>query len=239
MYKGKVGLHKKIAIIIFSIVISTEPFVISGGGIETHQTLEQPDLEFLLSEVFGVVQTGKRYLAGLSVKFKGSPGPTFKSNRSHSTLFGQGLFTARPGHLYLDIAGNGLNVGGTTTTVTSFTFGAFVYVPQTNDQYMAILAVHNYDSPTGTDDWSYRYRIQPAIKGTLDATNLWSIWTVGTGADLSEVAIALEKRSGWLHVAFTFDVNTGIMSTFYDGSLVATQNKLGWVAFGTSGRCPA
>ena len=102
---------------------------------------------------------------------------------------------------------------------------------------MVILARHNFSSPESFDDWQGWYRFQPSTAGNKDATGIWSVLTDGLNVYFTGVAIAAEMFSGWLHVAYTFNLNTQTLSTFYDGSLVATETKSGWVAFGGNGRC--
>ncbi len=44
--------------------------------------------------------------------------------------------------MYLDVVDNSLNFGGTSTAVTSFTIGTYVYVPETTNEYVSQVVLH-------------------------------------------------------------------------------------------------
>ena len=96
--------------------------------------MERPIIEFLATDKFCNIQTGSRELPGLVVNFYGDPVPTLQSGRVLSSLFGQALKNYDSGWVYLDLPGGELSFLGSTSTLSSFTVGLYLYMPESFSQ---------------------------------------------------------------------------------------------------------
>ena len=193
------------------------------------RTVEQPDIEFLVTDKYGIVQTGKRAISGMDVYFRGTDLPTYKSNAVRSALYGQALQMKPYSYVYLDASGTGLRFTGSSSTVTSFTVGTYVYLPGTNGVIWSDVITHRY---TGAD-WE-ELRLRPLVDPPTyirmsyseDSTSYITMWAA---------SIPESKRSGWVHVTFTYDATSGALSTYLDGVIARDDKQLPWNANSATG----
>ena len=89
--------------------------------------LEQPEIELLLTDIYGLVQTGSRNLSGITGTIVGTNGATFQSGTVNSALYGQVLIAGDHGAYYVDVPGNGLSFTGTANAFSAFTMGMMFY----------------------------------------------------------------------------------------------------------------
>ena len=205
--------------------------------------LEQPLLEFLATDKFGIIQTGKRELIGLKVSFRGNPQPKLKSNEVFRPLFGQALKTQSPGFVYIDAEGNGLQFTGSTYKMESFTVGFYVHVSKekTDNIIWSEVVIHGFYFPYGDYD-NYLFRLMPHAEGT--AVSL--VYNgVGTWGNVLKVSIPEQQQKNWLHVTFTYNSNTRIVKGYLDGIFQQGASVPNWQANGEEGayvylylRCP-
>ena len=196
--------------------------------------MEQPDLEFLATDIFGIMQTGKRVISGLSVKFSNTPVPTFESGQQLSSLFGQALYTNSPGYVYIDADGQDLQFSGNTSAVTSFTVGCYMYGPHTiYETYGQVvwgeIIMHYF---ADTTDVPY-FRVMPH-KSATEVCMGYNIGPDTFGYSTSYVLSSAQQTS-WIHLAFTYEASTGILSTYVDGQLEVTNTLFPWNENGNSG----
>ena len=52
--------------------------------------MQQPEIEFLATDKFGITQTGSRFLNGLDVSWRG-PAGMYQSGKLKSELFGEAI----------------------------------------------------------------------------------------------------------------------------------------------------
>ncbi len=184
------------------------------------RAVDQPALEFLTSEFFGIIQTGKKAIPGLKV-FKYGNGTIlgdFNSTPINSALFGQALKIPRPAIIYVDSDGDELAFTGTTNSLNSFTVGFFSHVSVSDGVQIGLVANHNFgngdirESPAD-------FRMLFGIDGT--ASQIFLVYSDG----VSETVISNlgNISAGWQHIAFTFDNKTSTFKTFYNGALTASR----------------
>ena len=101
--------------------------------------METPVLEFMLTDIFRLQQTGKRITNNLSYNFSGAAGFDTEINVTNSTVGTQAFYEPANQTIQIDSPGNELSFTGNSTTVTSFTVGYFVYGPRFNTDQMNIL----------------------------------------------------------------------------------------------------
>ena len=197
--------------------------------------MAQPEIEILATDKFGIIQTGKRLIPTLSVAMRGSPLPTLKSNYSLSDLFGEAATVTTPGYIYMDAAGTELQFTGSSNTVSSFTMGTYVYGPKTCETVWSQMVPHGYNGQT--DDWQFMRMYFPYIGCSTYRTIIGYTNTAATGGSLATMGlnVSAEKASGWYHVAYSFDSNTGLLKGFVNGEFIYLENKAGWTANGASG----
>ena len=183
-----------------------------------------------MTEIFGIVQTGKRAIPGLKVEYRGNESTTYQSNETRSLLFGQGLYTRPPDYVYLDADGSGLQFTGSTARVTSFTVGIYVYAPRSNDMLWGEVVVHQY-SPQPLD-WP-DFRIMPSL-----SANKSKVVTISSDITVlykNSISIPAAKVFGWVHITHTYEQTTGVLTTYFDGEFAAQTIIDPWEAHGTSG----
>ncbi len=196
--------------------------------------IEQPELEFLATDKFGIVQTGKRIIPGMMVYYRGSDPPAFKSNITLSALFGQVYYTKAPNYVYIDCPGNELQFTGTTTLVGSFTIGTYIYVPGILSSYVTDLVIHGF---TGASASYVSGRITPHAdtEGNSEKYRMVYLNTGGALVVCNITTLPVEKRSGWVHLAFTYDAASYLLKTYFDGQHAQTQTLPAWSAAGNTG----
>ena len=181
--------------------------------------MEQPTIEFLATDVFGIVQTGSRPMPGLVAHYYGSPQPTFQSNFQLSPLFGQALREDGNGWVYLDVPGDELSFSGSGTTITSFTMGCYVLVSETVGDILAVIVPHAFGDNDMLASYStYRFYIYfntPSKDASWIQSN-----SIGTGNSWASCVVS--SMQGWLHIAFVYDQSTSILKTYMDGKLACS-----------------
>ena len=196
-------------------------------------TLEQPTLEFLLADKFGIIQTGKRPLQNLTARFVGQATLDFPIDLPNNELFGQAFSRRDTGYLYIDAAGTGLQFTGSTNQVTSFTVGLYMCVPQTINMIWGEIVHHNYDG-YGDVDWAH-YRLMPHLQ-TGGSPAQVAYLSLGSGVQYPlSLDVPLEKRSGWVHVTFTYDATSGALKGYLDGAYLNQATVSNWQAAGNNG----
>ena len=198
-----------------------------------YMTLEQPTLEFLLTDKFGIVHTGKRPLQGLTARFVGQVALDYPINLANNELYGKAFRRANSGYLHIDAAGTGLQFTGSTYQMTSFTNGVYLYLPQTTNVIWGEVVHHNYDG-YGDGEY-YHFRLLPHIEnGASPAKMVYFTPAISDQYPL-DVEIPVAKRAGWVHLTFTFDATSGSLKGFIDGHLVNQVTISNWQARGDSG----
>ena len=188
------------------------------SGVPKTSSLEQPTIEFLATDVFGIVQTGSRPMPGLVAHYYGSPQPTFQSNFQLSPLFGQALLEDGNGWVYLDMPGDELSFSGSDTTITSFTMGCYVLVSETFGDILTVIVPHEFGDSEISSHSNYRFYIyvDPSSKvATLLQSN-----SIGTQNSWANCVVS--SMQGWLHIAFVYDQSTSILKTYMDGKLACS-----------------
>ena len=178
--------------------------------------MERPSLEFLGTDIFRIVQTGSRPIPNLKVYFYGNPQPNFQSNKVLSKLFGQALRQEGLGWVYLGSAGNELSFNGATSSLTSFTMGAYVLISETFGDLLLAIVGHSLGDVTPTLNkkrTSFHLTNSGFKFAQINATNLKTItpWAVPLNA------------SGWKHVAYTYEAATAKVSLYLDGLFVESR----------------
>ena len=165
------------------------------------QSLEQPTIELLATEVFGFAQTGAREPLNVSAAFRGSPLPTFQSGVTRSHWFGQVLYATQPGWVYLDEPSDGLQFMGTDNTVQSFTMGFYYSGIATYHSWMwTILNTHNFSPTTDMYTFPEHWRLMASFSiGSLNMNNVDSTNTVFL---LDSFALTTEQQTQFNHYAF-------------------------------------
>ncbi len=199
--------------------------------------LEQPAIEFIATDVFGIVQTGKRNLSGLTATSYGPSVSTFQSGYTNVALFGQGLKTGPNGTLFIDVADDSLSFTGSSNNLTAFTMGAF----------------YNYDVQTTFGWFVLRDHGTNISAYQVANTSLWRvamlfwkadyiIWLAYTTpsdswgyAGYSYLPTSL--RTGWVHNVYSYDpaVAGGTVKYYLNGELVYNQTNLVLSVGGTLG----
>ena len=200
---------------------------------DTGNSLEQPQIEFLMTDKFGIAHTGKRTIPGLTVDFRGTQKPTFQSNRTLSTFFGQALYALMPNYVYIDAPGEELQFTGNSTVVTSFTLGTYIYYPSTDNIYVTDVVIHQYAGQL--TDWNY-YRLMPHAENGQSGVQMLSTNVGGSSYTLCNLRIlSAQEKSGWVHVTYTFDENSKNLKTYVDGILRGNQSFTGMSGNGNLG----
>ena len=159
--------------------------------------LEQPDIEFLVTDKFGFFHTGKRSLPGLTIAIQGSPLPTFESHQCNSILYGQGIHINQTGYVYLDVSGDDLNFGGNSTIMDSFTLGYYLYIPLSKNVNFMQIIIHSF---TGLFDWKYSRLIphgnsySQGMASTISNLTLYIQY-------FAQYILPVTKKAGWVHIA--------------------------------------
>ena len=182
-------------------------------------TLEQPAIEFLATDLFGIVQTGSRIIPTLKVYFYGSPLPSFQSGKNLSALFGQALVSQDTGWVYLDSAGDELSFSGNTATLTSFTMGVYVYNENTNADLLLAIVPHN----NGNNDPLSSYTNVRVFTMAQFGSQNWRFYQTNSGGTSAQGLIACSAVTlGWHHFVYVYDAATNQLKTFMDGNLCTT-----------------
>ena len=189
--------------------------------------MERPIIEFLATDKFGIVQTGSRALPGLVVNYYGNPVATLQSGRVLSSLFGQALKILDSGWVYIDVPGDELSFSGSTTTLGSFTFGMYIYRPESLHQdMMGAVVAHN----VGDVDMytSLRFAV-PSNSGILQINQVNSAGTViGTPAMST-------PNTNWHHVAYSYEASTKQLNGYMDGTRLQSITLADGTGFGNAG----
>ncbi len=209
-------------------------FWFRNSGEDKSISLEQPEIEFLTTDKFGIVQTGKRPIPGMMVDFRGSQIPTFQSNKVNSVLFGQALTSQGPNYVYIDAPGTSLQFTGNMAALDSFTVGTFVYLPQTLNIYFAEIVIHGY---SGEQPDNYYFRLMPHVSSSDGLIKMFSQNPTGDPGytQMNGAYVPAEKLTGWVHLAFSFDASSRLLKTYFDGQQVQSQTLSTWLSSGTGG----
>ena len=217
-----------------SIEIDTLPFHPIGGVGQ----VQQPEIEFLATDKFAITQTGSRVLNGLHVSWMGTDG-TFQSGKKTSELFGYAVQPASRGSLYIDVSDDSLSFTGTSTTLSAFTMGAYFWGPARNNVVWFIIVPHEAqfinDLYVDTTKWRLGMFIQHE---TADFASLaYSDSKADNYFDTFVFPIPNELRSGWIHLAHTYNPNEsgGTLRSYVNGNLILTRSGLAWKVYGSEG----
>ena len=199
--------------------------------------LETPILEFLSTDVFGVIQTGKRFIKSLNISFSGGVVPQFdfSINATNSTTGSRALTIPANKYMHLDSAGMELSFTGNSSRVTSFTVGYFVYAPQFTGTLLqsmwSVLPAHG----TFSADY-YAWRLSTWHQKWDRISELWYYNTYYSTNYAFILGNDASKWSGWYHVAFTYEKTTNAVCAFIDGVQKATWTAANsWITNGNSG----
>ncbi len=192
-----------------------------------------------MTDKFQYIHTGKRTLSGLTVNSYGGTG-TFNSNKVNSALFGQALSVPAASTVYFDVSDDSLSFTGNTTQVAAFTMGAFSWGPGATNIPWFVVVPH---SATFSGDFfgSYsKWRLAMyLIQNTAEAAVLCFTNTAGTIADYGThgISVPTAVRSGWVHLAFTYDPNVkgGNLKGFINGALILNKTNVVLSVFGAAG----
>ena len=184
--------------------------------------MEQPEIEFLLTNPYGFAYSGKRNIPGLSVKIVGSPVPTFQSGKTNSDMFGEALYCDPPGYALIDAPAEELAFSGNSNEVTSFTLAFYYHVPTTVNSVFEEITIHGY-----TDeyyDWHY-FRLFPEVwtDGVTAAICIRYTTPELTTPVTTWAYVPSAKMQGWVHVTFTYDRSSGNFKIYMDGQLEVQQ----------------
>ena len=171
-------------------------------------------------------------------------GPTnFDAKQLPSRLFGQGaLQTTRGGAVYLDVADDSLGFTGSTNKVGPFTMGAFAWGPANNNKFWFLIVKHNEKFSAWEDIWgkSNKWRLALFLsQGTADSFSLPFTNPEGTNGDYWTYLdqIPKELRSGWVHIAFTYDpdLDGGTLKGYLNGNKTSERHQVALTAYGSDG----
>ena len=200
--------------------------------------MQQPEIEFLATDKFAITQTGSRVLKGLQVSWKGTAG-TFQSGKKNSELFGEAAQPAIGGSLYIDVSDDSLSFTGRSTLLWAFTMGAYFWGPARNNKVWFIIVPHQAQF-TG-DLWldSTKWRLAMFILQDLaEEASLAISNTAGYGDHQRFLfTIPSELRSGWFHVAYTYNPNEsgGTIRSYVNGNLAFTRSSRALRVSGSEG----
>ncbi len=185
----------------------------------------------MLTDVFGVQNTGKRTIKNLAVNFIGSIAPQFSIpiNITNSTIGSKVLTIGGSSKMHLDSPGQELSFTGNSNIVNSFTFGFYLYGPDfLPDKYnymWKILSDHAGDSYVRIDSFlTFNFKRLHLDYKTISGSYDWYSW------DIPE-----SKWFGWFHVAFTYDMQRNNLTGFIDGVPFASFEPGIWQLKGDSG----
>ena len=75
---------------LFSISVTTFTLNCYNAGLNySSMLLEQPTLEIIATDKFGIMQTGKRPLTGLTTRYSGAAGLNYPINMANGELYGK------------------------------------------------------------------------------------------------------------------------------------------------------
>lgn len=166
----------------------------------------------------------------MRVEYRGTQYMTYQSNTMRSLLFGQALYLKSPDYVHIDADGTGLQFSGSSTSVTSFTIGMYIFAPKTENIVWSEAIMHSYNDPV--EEAAY-FRLMPHFYKTVSQmvyTNPNPTFIYGT-----HVPIPASKQSGWIHITYTYEVSTGAVSTYLDGQYDAQEIWNLWNAQGSNG----
>ena len=173
--------------------------------VDPGNTLPQPEIELLATDLFQFTQTGSRSMSPLTVKFQGSPVPSYQPSYVNSELFGAPIKTGGGGWIYIDAPGNELSFTGSSTTLTSFTLGVYYYMGSAGSVTWSIITQHNL--ATG-DYWTAYGRITVHVPDTVNIqlSHMTSSAAVVNGPTVPSI------KTGWVHWTFAYEQSTTIIS---------------------------
>ena len=183
-------------------------------GFGEGMTIEQPAIEFLSTNLFGMAPTGSRSLPGLNVNFYGSPLPTLQSGYVQSPLFGQALQTVSPGWVFIDVTGDELAFSGLTGSLTSFTMSTYVYTTGAGHLLWSQSVPHGLSATTDLLTPLTNIRIWMAEDGSTSYFG----GTNAAGSSFNHHACG-SSPSGWMHFAVTYEASNGLIKFYKNGIL--------------------
>ena len=208
-------------------------FFLGGTG-----QIQRPEIEFLATNQFEITQTGSRILNGLQISWQGSPG-TFNSGEKKSDLFGEVYKGAIFSSLYIDVSDDSLSFTGTSTTLGAFTMGAYFLVSGFNNIALFIMVPHQAQFTSDlfgdTTKWRLAFFLQQFTGDQASLT--YSTETAASNYNNFLFTIPSEMRSGFVHLAHTYDPNQsgGTLKSYVNGVLSLTRTSLAMKVYGSQG----
>ena len=202
--------------------------------------LQQPEIEFLATNKFGLMPTGSRILNGLSVTTKGANPYTLQSGKSLSPLFGEALQVGLASGVYFDVADDSLSFSGSNSNVGPFTMGAYAWGPAANNKFWLLIVPHSVT--ISGDLWynSNKWRLGIFLSATT-AESFSMAYTSADGTTSNYFpdikTVPAELRAGWIHVAYTYDPTNvgGTLKGYLNGVPTYTRNNYVMTAYGPNG----
>ena len=190
--------------------------------------MEQPALEFLATEYFHFIHTGKSAIPNMQTNFS-SNNITFISNYINSVLFGNAVHIENPGWVYISSLGNEFSITGLDFW-TKFTFGMFVLHDDaaTKKGLMGLLNKLDFtDNDFYKDDPEWRLKWEYGKSGTDWKAKIEYTYN---GNNKAKIMDPIHSYFGWTHEVLMFDGRNFILyengSQVYNSS-IATYG--GWV----------
>ena len=201
--------------------------------------MEQPDVEFVATNLFGYRQTGKRILTVMTVTFGGNDGsPTF-DGENYNALFGNTIQGNGKQYAFITASDYGLDFGGSPENVTEFTIGAFLNLNHSRNTDECVWTLLVISSPTGSQlttgggaSGPTRRKLCFFLSDDGYPRKLKLRYNVGGSENYKELS-ELDK-SGWAHFAVTYDRT--YIRFYKNGVLGISESVPNWQVNGK--RCP-
>ncbi len=168
--------------------------------------VQQPEIEFLATDVFGLIQTGSKKIANLTSTYLGPMVLSFYSNEMLSPLFGTSIQASQAGCILFTSAGNELALTGNQNTSEPFTMGAYFHLPTTYSDCAWTLVVKNASQlPNNFASLLAVGEINKAKRLCIRVTSSYFAVKYFINNNPYEAIRVNHAHSGWTHVAVTFN----------------------------------
>ena len=183
-------------------VLSNVFCVFAANG--SFSALDQPDIEFMLTDIYQFNQTGKRQLKGLFqevMKFRQPSEVTYGGGIS--LLFGRELQIEYEKTILLDVTDESLSVGG-WLSVEEFTIGTYIWMPDKDFYFDIWYLLTDHGQQVNYLD---KFKFMLWAERTNEITGIYFGYKhYLQGNDWYTLTTELGEW-GWIHVAYTYDPN--------------------------------
>lgn len=175
------------------------------------RSLESPAIEILATNLFGIVHTGRRLIPNLQVTTFGTPN---LNSYEHSKLFGKSIYGTSKNWVLVDSPGDELSFTGNTSTLTSFTMGAFIQTQYSGGNIWNVITIHSMPE-TGIESGGFRVTLYES-GGYLGFREYY----ISSGNILKELIKTPTYLHGWHHVAVVYNAASRHLYLYRNGAFI-------------------